>query len=165
MLLLKLCLYKFRLLSKSPVHKSFQNPSPCLFVLCTCLFLQRNVSENCWLLTNNGEASWNLLLNKTSINTLVKHMLYINEHLCWNMDGTLYRFYIFLNNKYIYKNILMYLCIHKDCSAMSDSLQPHGLEPARLLFSWNFSSKNSRVGCHFQLQGIFPTQGWNLGLL
>ena len=58
----------------------------------------------------------------------------------------------------------MYLCIHKDCSAMSDSLQPHGLEPARLLFSWNFSSKNSRVGCHFQLQGIFPTQGWNPSL-
>ena len=26
-------------------------------------------------------------------------------------------------------------------------------------------SKNSGVGCHFLLQGIFPTQGSNLGLL
>ena len=28
-----------------------------------------------------------------------------------------------------------------------------------------FSSKNSRVGCHFLLQGIFPTQGLNPLLL
>ena len=28
-----------------------------------------------------------------------------------------------------------------------------------------FSSKNTGVGCHFLLQGIFPTQGSNLGLL
>ena len=25
--------------------------------------------------------------------------------------------------------------------------------------------KNTGVGCHFLLQGVFPTQGWNLGLL
>ena len=25
--------------------------------------------------------------------------------------------------------------------------------------------KNSRVSCHFLLQGLFPTQGWNLRLL
>ena len=28
-----------------------------------------------------------------------------------------------------------------------------------------FSGKNPRVGCHFLLQAIFPTQGLNLGLL
>ena len=28
-----------------------------------------------------------------------------------------------------------------------------------------FSSKNTEVGCHFLLQGIFPTQGSNLSLL
>ena len=26
---------------------------------------------------------------------------------------------------------------------------------------WNFPSKNTRVGCHFLIQGIFPTQGSN----
>ena len=41
------------------------------------------------------------------------------------------------------------------CSVMSDSLQPHGLEPARLLGPWGFLSKSTRVGCHFHLQGIF----------
>ena len=29
----------------------------------------------------------------------------------------------------------------------------------------NFPAQNARVGCHFLLQGIFPTQGSNLGLL
>ena len=35
----------------------------------------------------------------------------------------------------------------------------------RLLGPWDFSSKNTGVGCYFLLQGIFPTQGSNLGLL
>ena len=30
---------------------------------------------------------------------------------------------------------------------------------------WNSSGKNAEVGCHSLLQGIFPTQGSNLGLL
>ena len=44
-------------------------------------------------------------------------------------------------------------------------LAPHGLQPARLLCPWNSPSKNTGVGCHFLLQGIFPTQGLNPGLL
>ena len=36
---------------------------------------------------------------------------------------------------------------------------------ARLLCPWDFSDKNTGVGCHFLLQGIFLTQGLNLGLL
>ena len=38
----------------------------------------------------------------------------------------------------------------------------------RLICSWNFSGKNTGVGCHFLFQGIIPTQGSNphlLGLL
>ena len=31
---------------------------------------------------------------------------------------------------------------------------------ARLLCPWDFSGKNTGVGCHFLLQGIFPTKGW-----
>ena len=49
-------------------------------------------------------------------------------------------------------------------SVMFDSLQPHGLRPARLLCPWNFSGKNTGMGCHFLFQGIFPTQGSNLYL-
>ena len=42
---------------------------------------------------------------------------------------------------------------------MSNSLQPHGLEPTRLLCPWDFPGINTRVSCHFPPQGIFPTQG------
>ena len=43
------------------------------------------------------------------------------------------------------------------------TLRPHGL--ARLLCSWDSPGKNTGVGCHFLLHGIFPAQGRNLGLL
>ena len=51
------------------------------------------------------------------------------------------------------------------CSVMSDFLQPSGLQPAGSSLHGIFSSKNTGVGCHFLLQGIFPTQGLNLCLL
>ena len=35
----------------------------------------------------------------------------------------------------------------------------------RLLWLWGFPGKSAGVGCHFLLQGIFPTQGSNLRLL
>ena len=44
-------------------------------------------------------------------------------------------------------------------------LQPHGLQPVRLLCPWDSPGKNTGVGCHFLFQGIFPTQELNLGLL
>ena len=41
---------------------------------------------------------------------------------------------------------------------MSSSLQAHGLRPARLLCPWDCPGKNTGVGCHCLLQGIFkPT--------
>ena len=50
-------------------------------------------------------------------------------------------------------------------SVVSDSLWPHGLSPTRLLAPWNSPGKNTGVGCLFLIQGIFPAQGSNLGLL
>ena len=41
-------------------------------------------------------------------------------------------------------------------------LGPHGLQPTRLLCSWNSPGKNTGVGSHSFLQGIFPTQTLNL---
>ena len=42
---------------------------------------------------------------------------------------------------------------------------PMDCSPHKLLCLWDFSGKNTGVGCHFPLQGIFPTQGSNLHLL
>ena len=39
------------------------------------------------------------------------------------------------------------------------TLWPCGLQPTRLLCPWHFPGKNTGVGCHFLLQGIFPSQG------
>ena len=41
------------------------------------------------------------------------------------------------------------------------TLQPHGLQPARLLCPWGSPGKNTGVGCRALLQGIFPIQGLN----
>ena len=49
-------------------------------------------------------------------------------------------------------------------SVVSDSLQPHGLYPTRLLCPWDSPGKNTGVDFHALLQGIFLTQGWNLCL-
>ena len=43
---------------------------------------------------------------------------------------------------------------------MSDSLRPHGLYSP-----WNSLGQNTGVGSLSLLQGLFPTQGLNLGLL
>ena len=48
---------------------------------------------------------------------------------------------------------------------MSDSLQPHELQPARLLCPCNFPDKSTGVGCHVLLQEIFLTQWLNMRLL
>ena len=51
------------------------------------------------------------------------------------------------------------------CSLVFASLQPHGLQPSRLLCPWDSPGKNTGAGCHALLQGIFPTQGSNPTLL
>ena len=57
------------------------------------------------------------------------------------------------------------ICVCVSCSVVSDSLQPYRVYPARLLCPWDYPGKNTGVGSHSLLQGIFPTQGLNLALL
>ena len=48
------------------------------------------------------------------------------------------------------------VCVY---SAMSNSLPSHELQPTRLLCPWDSPGKNTGVGCHALLQGIFPGPG------
>ena len=49
-------------------------------------------------------------------------------------------------------------CVHVCChSVMSNSLQPHGLWPARLLCPWDSPGKDSGMGCPVLLRWILPT--------
>ena len=73
-----------------------------------------------------------------------------------------------------FMNLLLTFCLDPQtiydllqhaCSVMSDSSQPHALYPARLLCPCSSLGKNTRMGSHSLLQGIFPAQGSNLSLL
>ena len=73
-------------------------------------------------------------------------------------------------SQWLYKeklHILKVVCevkeseVAQSCPTLCD---PDGLQPTSLLSPWNFPGKNAEVGCHFLLQGIFPTQGLNPGL-
>ena len=55
-------------------------------------------------------------------------------------------------------------CLCVSHSVVSNSLRPHGPQPARLLCPWNSPGKNTGVGCHSLLQGICLTEGSNLCL-
>ena len=48
-------------------------------------------------------------------------------------------------------------------SVVSNSLQPYGQQPVRVLCPWDSSDKNIGVGNHSLFQGIFPIQEQNLG--
>ena len=48
---------------------------------------------------------------------------------------------------------------------MYNCVWPCGLKPTKLLYPWDPPGKNTGMGCHFLLQGIFPTQGLNPSLL
>ena len=51
------------------------------------------------------------------------------------------------------------------CSVVSDSFQPHELQPPRHPCPWDSPGKNTGVSFHFLPQGIFPTHRLNPGLL
>ena len=57
------------------------------------------------------------------------------------------------------------LCDSMDCSLPGSSV--HGISQPRILdlYPWDFPAKNTGVGCHFLLQGIFLTQRLNPQLL
>ena len=44
------------------------------------------------------------------------------------------------------------IAFYFSCLVMYNSLQPHGLQYARLPRPWDSPGKNTRVGCHFPLQ-------------
>ena len=56
------------------------------------------------------------------------------------------------------------VCPVLSCSVMSYSLWPHGCSLPGSSVHGDSPGKNTEVDCHALLQGIFPIQGWNLGL-
>ena len=61
--------------------------------------------------------------------------------------------------------VCLYVCVYTHTLVVSDSVRPFGLQPTRLVCPWDSPGKNTAVGCHALLQGIFPTQSSNPHLL
>ena len=84
------------------------------------------------------------------------HIFFIHS----SVDGDLHCFHVLA----MVNSAAVKIGVHT-CSVMSDSLQAHRLLPIRFLCPSDYPDKNTRIGCHFLLQGIFSTQGSNLHLL
>ena len=59
---------------------------------------------------------------------------------------------------------LTILCACWVASNKSNTMQPYGLRPTRLLCPWDSPGKSTGVSCEVLLQGIFLTQGSNRSL-
>ena len=80
-------------------------------------------------------------------------MVPFNSGMCYPVGG-----WYLAGNDWEGPGVLSFLHLSESgsCSAVSDSLQPHGLHSP-----WNSLGQNTGVGFLFLLQGIFPTQGSN----
>ena len=94
-------------------------------------------------------------------NSALKAVLYLLKAPCFR-------------NKFLRNCCLLY-SYNPGCSArhgalcafvlvVSDSLQPHRLQPARPLCPWDSPGKKAGAGCHFLLRGVVLTQGSNQSL-
>ena len=80
--------------------------------------------------------------------------------LCWNPNPK-----CGIRSWGLWEGILLWECyclLTKSCLTLCDSME---CSLPRFLCPWDFPGKNTGVGCHFLLQGIFPTYGLNPGLL
>ena len=95
-----------------------------------------------------------------------RYVLTTAQSLAWHLPVTVSMLVPQLDYRTCKESII--LCPVQCYAMLSDSfvsnLWPHGLQPTRLLCPWGSSSKNTEVGCHALLQGIFPTQRSNPGL-
>ena len=94
-----------------------------------------------------------------------KHLLLGRKSMTNEDNITKSRGITLLINDLCSQSYVLFQCVCVSCSVVSDSLIPHGLLSARLLCPWNSPGKNTGVGGPALLQGIFPTQGLNPGLL
>ena len=121
---------------------------------------------------SNRQAESSTIQTEEGMLDLKEGMVHQGKHLCpldpqallmkeWHK---LIKYYLFspyfLNASYfpngtpflIFIMLIIGLYVTDSCSVMPDSLQPHGLQPARLLCSWNSPGETTGVGCHFLLQ-------------
>ena len=115
----------------------------------------------------NSSGSWEALSNDKD---------HQNELAAWDSQESLsfpliceqpspFFFFQIFPSLFIYLCVCVCVCAHMHTLCHIQLLRPHGLWPTRLLCPWDSPGKNTGVGCHFILYGIFLTQGLNPCLL
>ena len=90
---------------------------------------------------------------KNSLETRIKKM---HERFNKDLEET-------KQNQYVMNNAIVKVKV-KLLSRAQLFATPWIVACTKLLRPWDFQGKSTGVGCHFLLQGIFPTQGSNPGL-
>ena len=92
--------------------------------------------------------------------------LYVFFFSVWPVRPLIIEFSPHPNLGWLHLKILVWIiftCVRH--SIVSNSLWPHGLQPTRLLCPWDYPGKNTGVGSHLILRGMFLIQGSNPELL
>ena len=97
-------------------------------------------------------------LNK-SVGILMATVMYLlTLGACFCFVGLITNIYIRQKRKMSFRKGTFFLQLLFCCCLVAES------RPTRLLCPWDFPGRNIGVGCHFLLQGTFPTQGSNPGV-
>ena len=99
-----------------------------------------------------------------------EYFLRIMTHLPASVCAGMVSHDLWFQNAYTYACMhmlcyVMYACVLNCFSLRPNLCDPVDCSPPRRLCPWDSPGKNTGVGCHALLQGIFLTQGWNPHLL
>ena len=88
---------------------------------------------------------------------------------CPSADEWIRKLWCIYSMEYYSCRFILHLVPARMCAKLVQSCltrcNPTDCSPAKLLCPWDSPGKNTGVGCHFLLQQITPTQGWNPSLL
>ena len=136
---------------------------------------KRNVSLWAWLKTNPGEHSIISLFGAQSRTSFGKNLVLQTKNLkisyrrytvtSWWMELVAQKSAGDMGQIHWVPTIEAAEGKNDSHSVVSNSFWSHRLYPPRIFYPWNSPGTNTGVGCHALLQGIFPIQGSNSGLL
>ena len=112
-----------------------------------------------WLFSSPKNLFWRTFPFPLSIcDTLVEHQSTVMH---WFISGFNILFFFFFWYIYLYINTVLHVLSRFRCIWLYATLWTAAFQ---VPLSVGFSSKNTGGGCHFLLQGIFPTQGTHISL-
>ena len=130
--------------------------------------------DPCWLFINlSAQKQIYIILRKNTHSVLRSLQMSILNHIILEVHLKAQHDWVrtscHAHNSFIKHGVCYYPHVTGESEILAQSCltlcDPMDHKPARLLCPWNSPGKNTGVGCHFLLQGIFPTQELNPDLL